>query len=313
MIVTALLDNCRLADPPGLIGEHGLSLHIDLDGRRLLFDTGQSGAFMDNASRLSIDISGVDAVIVSHGHYDHGGGLPRFFEINGRAPVYLKKGADGEARAKVGPLPLIKIGIEAEVFAAHAARFHFIKDEREILPGVWLLTDLPHTHPAPAGNRRLLVRRDGRLLRDDFAHELMMVIEDDGELVVFTGCAHRGIQNMIAAAMTRFPGRPIKALFGGFHLAKPVVDTLSESKERIAELARWISRETPVQKIYTGHCTGRQAYTLLKEILGDKIDYLAAGAVVEPGLPAPPDDRIVTERRGGLRKIAAPLKSLLRR
>jgi len=313
MIVTALLDNCRLADPPGLIAEHGLSLHLNLGSRCLLFDTGKSGAFMDNASQLSVDVSGVDATVISHGHYDHGGGLARFFEINSRSPVYLKKGADSEARAKLGLFPIIEIGIDRQVFADHAERFHFIKEEREILPGVWLLTDIPLSYPTPAGNRRLFVRQNGRFVPDDFAHELMMVVEDDGELVLFTGCAHRGIQNMIAAAMTRFPGRPIKALFGGFHLSKPVIDTLSESKDRIAELARWISRETPVQKIYTGHCTGRKAFTLLKGILGEKIDYLAAGAVVEPGLPAPPENRIVTERRRRIRNITKPLRFVFRR
>jgi len=91
MKIIALIENSRLESAPELAAEHGLSLHIETGEKRILFDTGASGSFADNATRMGIDLASVDVLVISHHHFDHGGGLERFLTLNGSAAIYLRK------------------------------------------------------------------------------------------------------------------------------------------------------------------------------------------------------------------------------
>ncbi len=116
---------------------------------------------------------------------------------------------------------------------------------------------------------------------DPFKHELIMVIREHAGLVIFTGCSHNGILNMIVTVTHQFPNAPIKAVFGGFHLlGLPFFNTMAGSKAEVENIAKELLTY-PIEKIYTGHCTGMKAYGVLKEVLGEKLEHFPTGSSVE--------------------------------
>ena len=149
-----------------------------------------------------------------------------------------------------------------------------------MLPGVFILTDFGKRYPLPKGNRRLFVERAGVRSLDNFEHELVMVVKEETGLVVFTGCAHSGILNMIDTVVRRFPGVAIKAVLGGFHLVGiPILNTMAGSRQEVANIGREMLKY-PIGSVYTGHCTGMKAYRILKRVMGESLQHLPTGSEV---------------------------------
>ena len=281
MKVTTLTENNRLEERTDLLSEHGLSLHIRYGDRQILFDTGISDAFAKNAEKLGVDLGEVDTVVISHHHYDHGGGLSHFLAANSSAKVHLRRWDGGECWFK--GLLIVKrfVGLDRELFGRFPGRFEMADRETVIAPGIHLLTEIELPHPVPVGNRKLFTVKDGVWRRDPFDHELILVIEEGNGLVVFSGCSHRGILNILDAVVRRFPGNPIKAVLGGFHLiATPVLNTMAGGRRGIERLGHALA-EYPVERYYTGHCTGLKAFRILKRVMGERIQYLPTGSRVE--------------------------------
>ena len=281
MIITTLIEDTIEDNKGNLVPEHGLSLHISFSGKGILFDTGISDAFSKNADALGIDLKAIQAVILSHHHYDHGGGLSRFFEINPEAMVFLKEAPRGDCYFKALLFPRKYIGIDNYLFEIHPHRFIFIKDFTEIMPDVYIFTRIGSTYPKPKGNRYLYVKRNAEWYLDDFEHELIMAIKENGKLVIFTGCSHNGVLNMIETVAKRFDGVPIKAVIGGFHLmGLPMFNTMAGSRSKVKGIAREILKYQ-IQWIYTGHCTGQKAYRVLKDVIGENLKHLHTGNIFE--------------------------------
>ena len=280
MKIVALIENTRLENAPELAAEHGLSLYIETGKKRILFDTGASGSFADNATRMGVDLASVDALVISHHHFDHGGGLERFLALNGSAAVYLRSSETEDFFFRL-PLHIDRyIGLDQDLLRQHADRLTFISELTEITPGMFILTDIPNRCPVPKGNRRLFVKRDGGSIQDDFAHELVVVIREEDGLVIFTGCSHHGVLNMVAAVTEAFPGESIKGLFGGFHLIDlPVLNTMAGSKKSVREMGRALL-DYPIERVYTGHCTGMKGYRLLKEVMAEKLQIFPTGSEI---------------------------------
>jgi 7,8-dihydropterin-6-yl-methyl-4-(beta-D-ribofuranosyl)aminobenzene 5'-phosphate synthase len=294
MEITTLIENT--SRDSSLVAEHGLSLYIECRGHRLLFDMGPSKAFLANAVRLGVDVGGVDVAIVSHAHFDHGGGLATFLAANEKAPVYLKVGADGDYYGNIGAklppwlLGVIHprvdrslrfsryIGLDKAVMQDHDERFYYVADHTSLYPDISLVTDLNGGLPQPEGNKFLLEKTGENLAPDLFAHELMLLIQEPDGLVLFTGCGHNGILNMLAAARRIFTDQPVKAVVGGFHLAlqpgRPGIAGKPADIESIADALL----QAGVGAVYTGHCTGEEAYRIMKGVMGDKLGRLYTGA-----------------------------------
>lgn len=280
MRVTALIENQTGDGHDHLQCEHGLSLHIEAAGLKVLFDTGSSGAFADNAAALGVDLEEVDLAVLSHQHYDHGGGLERFFAVNPNAAVFLKDCPVSDRFFKAFGVIKRPIGVDREVADRFSHRLRPLHESTEVARDVWLITDIADGHPRPKGNKRLFADVDGSLVPDPFDHELVMVIREDDGIAVFSGCSHSGILNMVDTAAARFPDTPVKAVFGGFHLiGLPHLNTMAASRSEVTGIASAML-ERIGGTVFTGHCTGAKAFGVLAGVMGDRIRPFSTGDVV---------------------------------
>ncbi len=273
MQITTLLENHKNFDQPELQAEHGLSFYIEHEGHVYMSDVGQSGKFAYNAVKLGKDLRRVEVLAISHHHYDHGGGLGRFFWENEHATVYLRQSQHGDCVADDGTDQPRFIGLDRKLLLEYEGRIVQISENREVMPGFHLLTDIPRNYPKPSGDQRLRVRVGDELQPDTFDHELVTVIESAQGLVVLTGCAHNGVLNMIAATHKAFPDQPIQAVIGGFHLHH-------EDEETVSRIGKALLEEG-IQIIVTGHCTGDTPVEILEGVLGDRLHRLYSGMVME--------------------------------
>lgn len=250
--------------------EHGLSLYVvTSSGTRLLFDTGQSSLFASNAIKLGIDLSEVDIAVLSHGHYDHGGGLGEFLKINSKAGVYARYGVfDDHWSIREDGLKYIGLDKELE----KSGRFVFCDDVFKVSEELTLFSTDVETFPRPAGNDFLL--GPDKVERDDFLHEQSLIISENGKNILIGGCAHCGISNILTRA-EQLCGGNVTHVFSGMHLAKGEVTTeyVSNLTEKLMARADCI--------FVTMHCTGESGFAALKERMGDRISYLSCGETVE--------------------------------
>lgn len=265
MIAKVLIDNITKND---LIGEWGLSFYIEYNGHQILLDTGASGNFAENAKKLGVNLEEIECGVLSHAHYDHSDGMPTFFEKNQTASFYLRKGAAENCYGKKWIFSKY-IGIQRGVLEKYADRIKYVEGDYELMEGVYLI---PHKTPGLekiAKKVNLYVKENGKMFPDDFAHEHSLVFDTPEGLVIFNSCSHAGVDNIITEVAATFPEKEISAFVGGFHL-------FQSSKEEVRALAESV-RETGIIKIITGHCTGDEAFAVLKEELGDIVEQLYTG------------------------------------
>lgn len=259
MRIHCLIENT--STQPELESEHGLSLLIETGGIRILFDTGASPAFAHNAERMGIDLSTVDMAVISHGHYDHGGGIARFLELNSRAPVWVNQHTFAPHFNITGK----DIGLPPGL-AEHPRILPVCDAVTHLAPGISLhsSTVLPTTYPAE--NTGMTTLLENSRVPDDFRHEQYLLIDESGQKILFSGCSHCGILNIA----THFQA---DILIGGFHFMKLPPDTAPRHLEFIANLL--LSLPT---RYYTGHCTGEMAYNILKSRMQDRIHPISTGS-----------------------------------
>lgn len=270
MKLVTLLENTSLTEK--YRHAHGLSLYLETRGLRILFDTGPNDAFAENAEKLGVDLSAVDLAILSHGHYDHGGGLLKFLEMNHRAKVCIHPGAFGDYYA-VTEGELRRIGLNPEL-KRYAERFLFTENVTRLSDGLTLFDGVEDVFGGAAASN-LKEKVNGELIPDTFAHEQDLLVTEGGKSIVLAGCAHRGIVNIREKAAALL-GREPDVMVGGFHLFQiQPGDTAGEAL--IDRIGRSLAKGNTVY--YSGHCTGEYAYGRLKGILGERLIRLSSGAV----------------------------------
>lgn len=269
MKATVLIDNLSEGE---LIKEWGLCIFIEYEGKKILLDTGGSGAFADNAKRLGIHLDEVDCGVLSHAHYDHSNGMDTFFKENTTASFYLRQGSEENCYSQHFPFKKY-IGLRKGTLKKYADRICFAVGDFEVFPGVYLI---PHKCPGmeEKGKKAGMYRKVQRkYYPDDFSHEQSLVFRTEQGLVIFNSCSHGGADNIIREVSDTFQGEHICALIGGFHL-------FLSSAQDIKALAGGI-RDTRIDRIYTGHCTGQRAFHLLEQELPGMVTLLYTGMVLE--------------------------------
>ena len=256
---TVLVDN--QTNNPALETEHGLSVLLETERHSILLDTGASDMLMRNAERLGKDLSAVDYVFISHGHSDHAGGLRHFMEVNKKAKVIVTPEAmSGKFYSRRRYLH----SITAEWPEIPQERLLTVEHSGSMGDDIYIMAHIPQIHPMPEGNQHLFVQdRQGEYVPDDFRHELALYTGG----LLFTGCAHSGLENILAACPF-----PVKTVVGGFHLLDH-----HESEARLSELSHKLAEAYPQTRFYTSHCTGDAVFAILQRAMGEKIHSFSCG------------------------------------
>ena len=253
--IVVLADNTVAAS--GIRGEHGLAFWIETDGHCILFDTGQGLVLTDNAKALNLDLDAVDTIVLSHGHYDHTGGLASvlrqaagdvcvYAHPNALLPKYHR--AEGKTR---------DIGMSADsIQALSTSRYRLItsREPKEVASGMWSTGEIPRRYPNETTTDSFCKDPDGREA-DPLLDDQALFIKTEKGTIVLLGCAHAGPINTLDHIQHLTNGRPIRAVFGGMHLG-------SAPEERIAWTINELRRFDLLQ-LAAMHCTGMKATAAL--------------------------------------------------
>lgn len=268
MKIVTLVENTCGND--SCIAEHGLSIYIETERHKLLMDTGQTDAFIRNAEAVGVDLSTVDTVVLSHGHYDHSGGIIPFSELNDTARIIMQRTAaephyNGERY----------IGIDKAIL--DLPNIVMINGDKRLDDELFLFGGITGRRCYPQGNNKLSRIRDGEKLPDDFAHEQCLVVTQSGKNWLMSGCAHNGILNILDRYKEIFGDLP-DYVISGFHMMKRDGEFTEDEKSVIIQTARELANTNVV--FYSGHCTGIPAFELMKKIMGDRLIALHSGVAL---------------------------------
>jgi 7,8-dihydropterin-6-yl-methyl-4-(beta-D-ribofuranosyl)aminobenzene 5'-phosphate synthase len=251
----------------GLFSEHGLAFYIETGNKKILFDTGQSALFLQNAKMLGVDIGDIDTVVISHGHYDHTGGLNSFLKVNREAKIYIKNEAFmqkylGNERF-IGMLldPVLSDG-----------RVEYVNNITEIDEGIFIMPDIPVVNEIDTNFSRFKIRKPEGFENDVFNDELFLAITGKNVLSIISSCSHRGITNIIAAAIKHF-NMPVNLVLGGFHIKDC-------STSQYVSITNYLEQISP-KSIGVCHCTGIDKYADLKYCLNGEVFYNYTGNLLE--------------------------------
>lgn len=271
MIIKALVENTCNSGEYG--SEHGLSLYIETKKHKILFDVGASKLFLQNAKKLGVKIDEINYLIISHGHYDHGGGLKVFLENNLKAKVFLHRLAFEKYYSLRLHNNLDYIGLDENL--KQNKQIIFTSDIFEVDKGIQVFSNVIQKEPCPISNSNLLTELNGKMVKDTFAHEQNLIIEENGKTLLVTACAHNGIINILEH-FYNLKGRMPDYVIGGFHLSSR--SGSGEDIDTIDRIGKYLI-DTKA-KYFTCHCTGLKPYYQLKSVMGESIDYLQTGSEI---------------------------------
>lgn len=254
--ITALMDD-QLTGRKDLLCEHGLSVHISYHGKRILFDCGSSEKTLYNAKKLGIDLRKLDAVVLSHSHFDHAGGFRYLAEQYPVRRVYTGPGffAPKYARSE-NCFKNLSAGFDSRFLEEKGIVHLPVEGSAEMIPGVHVISGFPRREPMETIPERFLRLTEAGLVPDDFLDEICLALETGEGLVLLVGCAHPGILNMVNHVRALL-GKPICAVFGGIHLAE--ADT-RRVEYTVAALGR-----LGVALLGLNHCSGDSVETFIRQ------------------------------------------------
>ncbi len=273
--LTILCDNTA-AMKEGIRAEHGFSVLVETAEASILFDTGQSGVFWHNAEVLGKDMMKIDRVVLSHGHYDHTGGLTRLaqagksFEVLAHRDVFARR----FKKQKDGTLKFIGCPYNHEYLKSRGLVFRFVGPHEEVAPGIFFIGEVPRETDFETGDP-LLVLEDGngKIAPDPFRDDASLYVKTPGGLVVILGCSHRGMINILRHILTLEGGAPILCVIGGTHLSR---SDPAQTEETIEAL-----RSMKIASIGVSHCTGLDAAEEMRHVYGERFFRAMAGIVIQ--------------------------------
>jgi 7,8-dihydropterin-6-yl-methyl-4-(beta-D-ribofuranosyl)aminobenzene 5'-phosphate synthase len=265
MKIVTLIEN--LVNRGGLVAEHGLSLYIETDNHKILFDTGQTGLFLQNALELGISIEDVDALVLSHGHYDHAGGLYPFLKVNSKAKVYAKRSIFTPKYSN--KTRFIGASIQPELLKN---RLFYIDEITELDDDVFIVPHIPIHHPVDTHFNGLFKKVNEEFIEDEFDDELFLVLKERNQINIITACSHRGITNICTTANNYFK-LPAGLILGGFHIKDCTC-------EQYMHITNYLQQLQP-KSIGLCHCTGIEKFADMYRECDSHVFYNYTGNVIE--------------------------------
>ncbi len=274
--LTVLCEN-SVAGPFGLIGEHGWSALVELRGRKILFDTGQGLGILNNATRLGKDLSSIDLLVLSHGHYDHASGIPQVASV--AAPLTVICHPDvfvSRYWSKDGARRYIGMIHRRDHLESLGCRFKFYREFSEILPGIHVTGEVPRVTDFEPPDPHMEIKHQGEngteFSQDPLLDDLTLVVDTPKGLLVLLGCAHAGLINILTHIKKHLPDKKIHTVIGGTHLG---FADKNQFDRTLRELNAF-----QIERLGASHCTGLQNAARLYCELGDKFFHAAVGTKV---------------------------------
>jgi 7,8-dihydropterin-6-yl-methyl-4-(beta-D-ribofuranosyl)aminobenzene 5'-phosphate synthase len=274
--ITTLSENYVAQSGKNLIGEHGLSFYIETERHRILFDTGQNLALANNASVLGVELSQIDSVVLSHGHYDHTGGLKSLLQHNknfalyGHPDVFSRKvkGADDEYK-------YIGIPIEKKEIENRGIALKLTTAAEKIVTGIMTTGEIPLKNDFEQVESGFFIQTQTgpHLEADTLADDQALILDTGKGIVVLLGCSHRGVINTLNRVADLSGKNKIHAILGGLHLGKTSDLKLKKMMDHLHAFG--------LQKIGVGHCTGYRAILALSNEFKDRVFLDTVGNVME--------------------------------
>ncbi len=271
--ITILVDN--YVRRRGLLAEHGWSCWVETSICRLLFDTGQGQALLPNASELGIELESTNAIVLSHGHYDHTGALGAMLDLAPAARVFAhpaaleakyKRAGDGHVRAIGLSIP------SADLRARLGARLVATRSPTQICPAVWVTGEVPRVADFEPGEDSFCLDAAGQQ-PDALSDDQALIVRTAAGIVVLLGCAHAGVINTLRYAQTLHPGLPLVAVLGGMHLHSVPTQRVTRTLSELSVLG--------VSRVIPAHCTGLPVLAALASGLPRRCTPSEVGAVFE--------------------------------
>jgi 7,8-dihydropterin-6-yl-methyl-4-(beta-D-ribofuranosyl)aminobenzene 5'-phosphate synthase len=272
--VTTLCENNIGHGSKNLIGEHGLSFYIEADNHRILFDTGQNLAIANNAEVLGIDLSRIDTVVLSHGHYDHSSGLKSLLDCNTNFTLCAHPDVFGPKLRGAGDKhKYIGIPVDRNALEQKGINIRLDKDSARIAPGITSTGAIPFKNDFEAVEADFYLKKGDDYPADTLADDRALILDTEKGLVVLLGCSHRGVVNTLTH-VTQITGHTkIHAILGGLHLGKASDEKLSNIVDHLHAFG--------LEKIGVGHCTGPKAFVALSNEFKEKVFLNTVGNVME--------------------------------
>ena len=273
--LTVICENSVSSSPSGLTGEHGWSCYVETGLQRLLFDTGQGMGILNNSLILKKDLGSIDAVVLSHGHYDHTSGLPVVLGMSGPKQVYGHPDIFLPRYYRKGnTVREIGLRYKREYLEGIGAQFVEVKEFEEIYPGIFLTGVVPRiTAFEPPDPNMQLKDPEAGWIQDPLLDDLSMVIDTEKGLFIILGCAHAGIINILKHIQKNLPGRPIHTVIGGTHLGLADPAQFDSTFSALGEF--------DIERLGAAHCTGLKNGARLYNALGDRYFFAPVGTRIK--------------------------------
>jgi 7,8-dihydropterin-6-yl-methyl-4-(beta-D-ribofuranosyl)aminobenzene 5'-phosphate synthase len=261
-VITVLAENS--VHRPGLLAEHGVSFLVETDGQRVLFDSGQGGVLLKNAHELGISLEPLDALAISHGHYDHTGGLAEVLRLAGSPLVYLHPRAVEPKYSRRDAPPHRRIGIPDPCLHAleeAGNRIIWTDSRTPVGPGVFVTGAIPRSNDFEDTGGPFYCDQDCRQA-DDLVDDQALVVESAAGLIVLLGCAHAGVVNTLTYVSQLAGGIAVHAVIGGMHLLRAPLERIETTAGALVG--------SGVREIAPCHCTGFEATSYFRQRFGER-------------------------------------------
>lgn len=268
--ITVLCEN-SVGTTNGLTGEWGLAMLVEVAGKRILFDTGENGRLLNNAAALGIDLHSADVLVMSHGHYDHAGGMRDFLRYRGRIPVYAHPDFFTVRYSSLPRERYIGVPYREEELVSLGADFVFSRGPVELAPGVWFSGEVPRITDFEKGDSRLFYLQNGDKVNDPIADDISLFCITPAGLLIILGCAHAGLVNIVECARQVSEVNKIYGIIGGTHLG-------AVSAEQQEATINYLRKQN-LQFLAVNHCTGMSTIAQLAAAFGASFHFAPAGTV----------------------------------